>query len=755
MSKSRFRILGYRCLEMNPSDYSAYNNKHYVDCMQKSLKDNHEWIMFFQHVAVSKEFDGFVISDAMFEDEAIYGNEDLAVSVCAIVGQNGSGKSTILDMMLRVLNNTAASLVGENMLYSAAEHLHYIENVYGAILFLQDDNVFQLRVEGHEITIIQYNKTVVHNETLYSESNSKVVLLKKEECKTNSLLPLKTKEIAKLSSLFYSIVVNYSLYAYYYNDYYQEATNEDKLKGLRRKPDIQTYPYLQFWMTGLFHKNDGYQTPLVINPMRMGGKMDAPKENRLAKERILSLLFVESKSTEKKDYFSRYPFRIINGNLHIMSLALPLRQDISQCWTKDWIVKKGYFGKRSKLYNDFDRYSDLIIEYFKEYYGIDNTVRYYDYAVKYLINKIFKIGFTYLNYGCIISNLRHKKFKRDLLNNHLDRLLQDDTHITVKLRRTLMYLKYGNEIYGKTLNNAHPYTYELKDIEPKIEKAMNDFNAVNPPFIATKEDFLPPPIFDIEYRMIKHKEGQDDYSYSDRDVIPFSGLSSGERQIAYTMSNFAYHLVNVNSVWKSKAQKLGRVPLLKYRYINAVFDEIELYYHPELQRRFLSLLLNTLKDIKLENIEGVNIILVTHSPFVLSDVPRSNVLALGDDPSMEETFCANIHEMLNQSFFMKYTMGEVSQQAIEVFFKEYRTFSKSDDKKEYVKSISADDFRRYRYLKEKVSDEYLKKTISRMLEEMCFYIVEEETLECVSRKIEETEKELAKLKLRKSQLSND
>ena len=109
--------------------------------------------------------------------------------------------------------------------------------------------------------------------------------------------------------------------------------------------------------------------------------------------------------------------------------------------------------------------------------------------------------------------------------------------------------------------------------------------------------------------MIKRNSGETDYAYTDKDVIPFNGLSSGERQIAYTMSNFAYHLVNINSVWRSKTKKVGRAPLLQYRYINAIFDEIELYYHPELQRRFLALLLNMLRDIEVTHIEGINILL--------------------------------------------------------------------------------------------------------------------------------------------------
>ena len=753
MAKTRFRILGFRFLNGANRNYGG--SEYYVRAMQKAHFGHNEWIMFYQHVHANVDNLSFLIEDTLYDDEHIFGTDNLAIGVCAIVGQNGSGKSTILDMVIRVLNNVAASLAGEDVLYSAAEHLHYIENVYGAILFLQDDNVYQLCVEGHNITLVEYAKTEINGGVTYKEKEERTSLLTEDEFKAGNLLPLRAKDLMRLSSFFYTVVINYSLYAYYYNDYYQEATDEGKLNKLKRKPKLKEFPFEQFWMTGLFHKNDGYQTPVVINPMRVGGRIDAPKENYLAKERILSLLFVEAKDGADKDYNERYPFRVINGNLHIMALSLPERQDIHLRWTKEWMLERGYFGNRSRLYQKYDEYSEFIIDYFNEYYGIDTTVKHYLYATRYLVYKIFKIGLTYMNYNCIISNLRYADFSHDLLNSHLKSLMEDDTHITVKLRRVVMYLSYGNDVYGQPQDNGHPFVYELRDIEPKIEKAMEDFNAAKYPFVAQKDDFLPPPIFDIEFRMIKRNGGNTDYAYTDKDVIPFSGLSSGERQIAYTMSNFAYHLVNINSVWRSKAKKVGRAPLLQYRYINAIFDEIELYYHPELQRRFLALLLNMLRDIELSHIEGINIMLVTHSPFVLSDIPRSNVLALGGDSTIDETFCANIHEMLNQSFFMHYTMGEVSQTAIEEFFSAYKDFTSSDNKQEFANAIGDFQFGKFEYLSIKVADEYLRKTINRMLEEMRSYRIERDTPENIAVKIRAVEAELEELKERQRQLNHD
>ena len=157
--------------------------------------------MFYQHVHAIDDNLSFLIEDTLYDDEHIYGTDDLAVGVCAIIGQNGSGKSTILDMIIRVLNNVAASLAGEDVLYSAAEHLHYIENVYGAILFLQDDNVYQLCVEGHNITLVEYTKTEINGGVTYKEKEVRTSLLTEDEFKVGNLLPLRAKVSPMLLAL--------------------------------------------------------------------------------------------------------------------------------------------------------------------------------------------------------------------------------------------------------------------------------------------------------------------------------------------------------------------------------------------------------------------------------------------------------------------------------------------------------------------------------------------------------------------------
>ena len=114
----------------------------------------------------------------------------------------------------------------------------------------------------------------------------------------------------------------------------------------------------------------------------------------------------------------------------------------------------------------------------------------------------------------------------------------------------------------------------------------------------------------------------------------------------------------------------------KFRHVTIIFDEIELYFHPEMQRTFIANLIDGISQLSLKNIRSIQIMLVTHSPFILSDIPKINVLFLKSDghASAQEdmkTFGANIHHILKNSFFLKDgTMGQFAQKEINKIIQE-------------------------------------------------------------------------------------
>jgi predicted ATP-binding protein involved in virulence len=136
-------------------------------------------------------------------------------------------------------------------------------------------------------------------------------------------------------------------------------------------------------------------------------------------------------------------------------------------------------------------------------------------------------------------------------------------------------------------------------------------------------------------------------------TIPFTTLSSGEKQLVYAVSSVLYHILNLESVPSNTKKRTA------YRYINVVLEEIEMYAHPEMQRTYIKYLIESIERLSLRRTLDINIIFITHSPFILSDIPESNILFLNElgmpEPMSEslKTFGGNIHDLLTASFFLK------------------------------------------------------------------------------------------------------
>ena len=106
------------------------------------------------------------------------------------------------------------------------------------------------------------------------------------------------------------------------------------------------------------------------------------------------------------------------------------------------------------------------------------------------------------------------------------------------------------------------------------------------------------------------------------------------------------------------------------------FDEIEITVHPEVQRGLVKNLITFFEEF----FEGykIHLIFASHSPVLLSDIPKSNVcfmerdnntepptVKIRDNCEMENTFGANIHTLHRSSFFMKHgTAGQFATEKI-------------------------------------------------------------------------------------------
>lgn len=98
-----------------------------------------------------------------------------------------------------------------------------------------------------------------------------------------------------------------------------------------------------------------------------------------------------------------------------------------------------------------------------------------------------------------------------------------------------------------------------------------------------------------------------------------------------------------------------------------VFDELDSSFHPQWQQKIIDSLVRFLR-ISYPHKE-FQMILTTHSPILLSDIPRGNVIFMRKGNNVEtehsQTFAANIASLYYDSFFMKRgSIGEVARRSV-------------------------------------------------------------------------------------------
>jgi predicted ATP-dependent endonuclease of OLD family len=126
--------------------------------------------------------------------------------------------------------------------------------------------------------------------------------------------------------------------------------------------------------------------------------------------------------------------------------------------------------------------------------------------------------------------------------------------------------------------------------------------------------------------------------------VEWAGISSGHKAYINLFANF----YSISSKIKGKD-------------VLICIDEGDLYFHPKWQTEYLFKLINILPKLLDKKCQ---LFLTTHSPFLVSDLPKSNLIFVqkGDDETLSvisneqiegETFGGNIGELYLDAFFMK------------------------------------------------------------------------------------------------------
>ena len=690
------------------------------------------------------------------------GMSELEVNISAVVGMNGDGKSSLIELVMRLINNCA-----KHYKLADKENLLRIQDVKAELYYLLDDVVYCIR-ESRDDKFTSLLK--------YADISNKGVRQWKK-------LMTPVKGVKNLNELFFTIVSNYSHYAYNTKDFYGEWQENMTVDEESEK----------CWLHYLFHKNDGYLTPMTIHPYRYEGNIEVNKEANLAIQRLLSLYIQEPNPMENDHSFRRIgekdaeilaltdvsssnlqektiieyfknckSISILDGTikklednikkyddkidadlhddqLEVVEQCLDLITGVNDKLYQDylrnclqWIKKqrrgrvfssnsdirlllktlqnyeeqtgnKQHYAEFARKYNEFGKFnvSQLIrlrfIYVVMKRWIISMDCLFNDYSnltdiqkcQHYIVYKTIDICRTYPKYRNLMDeNDRGWNNPGLVLRDHViydvTQLIEEDSsHVTLKLRQCLNFIDnlkyYGGNVYEMLDGKGIPQKLR-EEYKGALLVRFDDLKAYfkKDPFPL---DQLPPAIYKAEI-LYQSNKNHDDY-------ISYRFLSSGEKQLLNNIGALIYHLRNLDSVEKDSFQ---------YETINVFLEEIELYFHPEYQRMLVKMLLEKLYAIQFKLIKRVNITFVTHSPFILSDVPKNNVLLLEKGLPIEEkkkkeltTFGANIYDMLKTGFFLKEPVGDFAKYLIDLVSgsirgKEYYKLSK-DEIRERIEMI--------------------------------------------------------------------
>lgn len=562
------------------------------------------------------------------------------VQFSAIVGKNGSGKSSLVELMMRIINNFSTKLYGEVNSDPAANRLHYIDHVMATMWFALEGCIYQLTVKYQQVALYTFEK---HNE---SEDRIEYQLSKANPLLIGDEVPSSDEPISGICDnaviqkiaehFFYTLVSNYAIYAYNTNDFKQESFKTRKEEGANVTDEDDDDYDKEVWLYSLFHKNDGYKVPIGITPFRRQGNIDVNNEKELANERLISLM------VRNPDY------RVINKHLTVDGINLfDIQLDF---WGYDQVKKVLHF--KNMTIDGYKELRDTILSKWEEYTGVyftkNKTKPCYNEALNYIVYKTLKVSKQYGEHHEFYKLLDlADNFPTDTVAELVKGESDNHSHVTRKIFQTIAYLvydvydlSYSEKATGKIYNSFDDILQRWDAKERRLKEGEYTRNKVH----VWNSAMFPPPFLEFELKI---------HAIESDEPVKFESLSSGERQQLFTISSLLYHLDNLNSIKDDEYDK-DRV---FYPHVTIVLEEIELYFHPEMQQSFVRYLMDGILSINLEHLKSVHFILVTHSPYVLSDIPRANILALNEksdsvDVASLKAFGANIHDMLRKSFFL-------------------------------------------------------------------------------------------------------
>ena len=165
--------------------------------IKKILSDE---FYFFCDRCILKENDIILNPDYRITNN-IYGQ---GINLHAIVGMSGSGKSSLLEIIYRIINNFACRY----KLWNEKNGLYLVDDLFASLFFVINNQLYEIKCEKRNVILLKGKKKIEPKDLI--------------------------KENNEIIDMFYSIITNYSMQSLIISDFKDEITIDIKKRNIKK-----------------------------------------------------------------------------------------------------------------------------------------------------------------------------------------------------------------------------------------------------------------------------------------------------------------------------------------------------------------------------------------------------------------------------------------------------------------------------------------------------------------------------------------
>ncbi|WP_157351495.1 AAA family ATPase [Aliarcobacter butzleri] len=301
----------------------------------------------------------------------------------------------------------------------------------------------------------------------------------------------------------------------------------------------------------------------------------------------------------------------------------------------------------------------------------ENYLKLQEYSFELFDFKPYFIKYDFLDLW-IDSDYEFQENDIEDVKSALGMSIKDDSYQIYDVLRVLRDLEDDYLIYlfnkFETIAQIFEHINLIDKVHPKDFYLMVDYEEIQEILKNCDIDFIDKKTFDLlkenegkflEIKTLGNLFGKEylelffnkmvdelEFDFMAENSSSYGSLSHGEK----TIYSFYVNLINYN----------------RKEFI-FVLDEPDNTLHPNWQKNFINKMIEIIERLE----KKVHFIITSHSPFLLSDLPKENVIFLEKGKQVypfedgKQTFGANIHTLLYHGFFMKDgLMGEFAKNKI-------------------------------------------------------------------------------------------